>query len=289
MYKIVKKEKLVEDIDRFYLKAPLIARKVKAGQFVVIRINEDGERIPLTIAGYNRSNGIINIVSMRVGKTTSLLSSLKEGDSILDVVGPLGNASEIENFGRVICVGGGVGVAPIFPIARELKKTGNYVISIIGARSKDLLILKEEMGDTSDELYICSDDGSIGYHGFVSDFLKEYLEKNLTGNADKKKDKRISRIIAIGPALMMASVAEATKPFNIKTIVSLNSIMVDGTGMCGACRVEVGGKTKFVCVDGPEFDGHQVNFDLLLSRQKTYCDHEKECMDLYKHKCRLPE
>lgn len=289
MYKIVKKEKLVEDIDRFYLKAPLIARKAKAGQFVVIRINEDGERIPLTIAGYNRSNGIINIVSMRVGKTTSLLSSLKEGDSILDVVGPLGNASEIENFGRVICVGGGVGVAPIFPIARELKKTGNYVISIIGARSKDLLILKEEMEDTSDELYICSDDGSIGYHGFVSDFLKEYLEKNLTGNADKKKDKRITRIIAIGPALMMASVAEVTKPFNIKTIVSLNSIMVDGTGMCGACRVEVGGKTKFVCVDGPEFDGHQVNFDLLLSRQKTYCDHEKECMDLYKHKCRLPE
>lgn len=289
MYKIVKKEKLVEDIERFYLKAPLIARKAKAGQFVVIRINEDGERIPLTIAGYNRSDGIINIVSMRVGKTTSLLSSLKEGDSILDVVGPLGNASEIENFGRVICVGGGVGVAPIFPIARELKKTGNYVISIIGARSKDLLILKEEMGDTSDELYICSDDGSIGYHGFVSDFLKEYLEKNLTGNADKKNDKRITRIIAIGPALMMASVAEVTKPFNIKTIVSLNSIMVDGTGMCGACRVEVGGKTKFVCVDGPEFDGHQVNFDLLLSRQKTYCDHEKECMDLYKHKCRLPE
>jgi ferredoxin--NADP+ reductase len=289
LYKIVKKEKLVEDIDRFYLKAPLIARKAKAGQFVVIRINEDGERIPLTISGYNRSNGIISIVSMRVGKTTSLLSSLKEGDSILDVVGPLGNASEIENFGRVICVGGGVGVAPIFPIAMELKKTGNYVISIIGARSKDLLILKEEMEDTSNELYSCSDDGSIGYHGFVSNFLKEYLEKNLTGNADKKKDKRISRIIAIGPALMMASVAEVTKPFNIKTIVSLNSIMVDGTGMCGACRVEVGGKTKFVCVDGPEFDGHQVNFDLLLSRQKTYCDHEKECMDLYKHKCRLPE
>jgi len=289
LYKIVKKEKLVEDIERFYLKAPLIARKAKAGQFVVIRINEDGERIPLTIAGYDRSNGIISIVSMRVGKTTSLLSSLKEGDSILDVVGPLGNASEIENFGRVICVGGGVGVAPIFPIARELKKTGNYVISIIGARSKDLLILKEEMEDTSDELYICSDDGSIGYHGFVSGFLKEYLEKNLTGNADKKKDKKITRIIAIGPALMMAAAAGVTKPFNIKTIVSLNSIMVDGTGMCGACRVEVGGKTKFVCVDGPEFDGHQVNFDLLLSRQKTYCDHEKECMDLYKHKCRLPE
>ena len=285
MYKIVKKEKLAEDIDRFYLKAPLIARKVKAGQFVVIRINEDGERIPLTIAGYNRSNGIISIVSMRVGKTTSLLSSLRKGDNILDVVGPLGNASEIENFGRVICVGGGAGVAPIFPIARELKKTGNYVISIIGARSKDLLILKEEMEDTSDELYICSDDGSIGYHGFVSDFLKEYLEKNLTGNADKKKD--IARVIAIGPALMMSAVADVTRPFNIKTIVSLNSIMVDGTGMCGACRVEVGGKTKFVCVNGPEFDGHQVNFELLLSRQKIYCDQEKECMDIYEHKCRV--
>jgi len=287
LYKIVKKEKLAEDIDRFYIKAPLIARKVKAGQFVIIRINEDGERIPLTIAGYNRSNGIISIVSMKVGKTTALLSSLKEGDSILDVVGPLGNASEIENFGRVICVGGGVGVAPIFPIARELKKTGNYIISIIGARNKDLLILKEEMEDTSDELYICSDDGSIGYHGFVSDFLKEYLEKNLTGNAYKRKDKRITRIIAIGPALMMASVAGVTRPFNIKTIVSLNSIMVDGTGMCGACRVEVGGKTKFVCVNGPEFDGHQVNFGLLLSRQKIYCDQEKECMDIYEHKCRL--
>ena len=285
MYKIVKKEKLVEDIDRFYIKAPLIARKAKAGQFVVIRINEDGERIPLTIAGYNRSNGIISIVSMRVGKTTSLLSSLKEGDSILDVVGPLGNASEIENFGRVICVGGGVGIPPIFPIARELKKIGNYVISIIGARSKDLLILKEEMEDTSDELYICSDDGSIGYHGFVSDFLKEYLEKNLTGNADKRKD--IARVIAIGPALMMSAVADVTRPFNIKTIVSLNSIMVDGTGMCGACRVEVGGKTKFVCVNGPEFDGHQVNFELLLSRQKIYCDQEKECMDIYEHKCML--
>jgi len=287
LYKIVKKEKLAEDIERFYLKAPLIARKAKAGQFIVIRINEDGERIPLTIAGHNRSNGTINIVSERVGKTTALLSSLKKGDSIIDIVGPLGNASEIENFGRVICVGGGVGTAPIFPIARELKKTGNYVISIIGARRKDLLILKKEMENTSDELHICSDNGSIGYHGFVSGFLKEYLEENLTGNADKKKD--ITRVIAIGPAVMMSAVAEVTRPFNIKTIVSLNSIMVDGTGMCGACRIEVGGETKFVCVDGPEFDGHQVNFDLLLSRQKIYCDHEKECMSLYKHKCGLPE
>jgi NAD(P)H-flavin reductase len=287
LYRIIKKEKLVENIDRFYLKAPLIAKKGKAGQFVVIRINEEGERIPLTIADYDRKKGVVSIVSMRVGKTTALLSSLNQGDTILDVVGPLGNASEIRNFGRVICVGGGVGVAPILPIARELKKAGNYLISIIGARSKDLLILEEEMRDTSDELHICSDDGSIGYHGFVSGFLKDYLEKNLAGKTDRKTN--IARVIAIGPALMMNAVSEVTRPFSIKTIVSLNSIMVDATGMCGACRVEVGGKTKFVCVDGPEFDAHLVNFDLLLSRQKIYCDHEGVCMDLYQHKCKLPE
>ena len=287
MYRIIKKEKLVENIDRFYLKAPLIAKKGKAGQFVVIRINEEGERIPLTIVDYDRKKGILSIVSMRVGKTTALLSSLNQGDTILDVVGPLGNASEIRNFGRVICVGGGVGVAPILPTARELKKAGNYVISIIGSKNKDLLILKEEMGNTSDELYICSDDGSIGYHGFVSGFLKDYLEKNLAGKTDRKTN--IARVIAIGPALMMNAVSEVTRPFSIKTIVSLNSIMVDATGMCGACRVEVGGKTKFVCVDGPEFDAHLVNFDLLLSRQKIYCDHEGVCMDLYQHKCKLPE
>jgi ferredoxin--NADP+ reductase len=224
---------------------------------------------------------------MRVGKTTALLSNLKKGDSIRDIVGPLGNASEIENFGKVICVGGGVGIAPIFPIARELKMAGNHVISIIGARSKDLLILKKDMEQTSDELYICSDDGSTGYHGFVSDFLKKYLEETAGGKKGKKI--KIARVIAIGPALMMASVAEVTRPFKIKTIVSLNSIMVDGTGMCGSCRVEVGGKTKFVCVDGPEFDAHNVDFDLLLSRQKVYCNHEEKCMNIYEQQCRLPE
>ena len=286
MYRIVKKEKLVQDIDRFYLKAPLIAKKAKAGQFVVIRINEEGERIPLTIADYDRSRGTISIVSLRAGKTTAMLSNLKKGDNILDVVGPLGNASEIKNFGRVICVGGGVGIAAILPITRELKKAGNYLISVIGARSRELLILQKEIKNASDELHICSDDGSIGYHGFVSGFLKEYLSKN-QDRADKKTD--IKRVIAIGPAPMMAAAARVTRPFNIKTIVSLNSIMVDGTGMCGSCRVEVGGKTKFACVDGPEFDGHKVNFDLLLSRQKIYCDHEGQCMNLYKHKCKLPD
>lgn len=285
MYKITKKEKLTEDTDRFYIKAPLIADKAKAGQFVIIRINEEGERIPLTIAGYDTKNGIIILVSARAGKTTSLLSRLKQGDNILDVVGPLGNPSEIKNFGKVICVGGGAGIAPILPIATEMKKSGNHVVSIIGARSKDFLILEKEMRDTTNELYVCTDDGSAGYHGFVSGFLKEYLEKKSTGSTNKKTD--IARVIAIGPALMMRAVSEVTRPFNIKTIVSLNSIMVDGTGMCGSCRVEAGGKTKFVCVDGPDFDGHQVNFDLLLSRQKTYCSQEKKCMDIYEHECRL--
>lgn len=286
MYRIVKKEKLVQDIDRFYVQAPLIAKKAKAGQFVVIRINEEGERIPLTIADYNRSSGIISIVSLRAGKTTAMLSNLKKGDSIRDVVGPLGNASEIKNFGKVICVGGGVGIAAILPITRELKKAGNYLISVVGAKSRELLILQKEIKDASDELHICSDDGSIGYHGFVSGFLKEYLDKN-QGGADKKTG--VKRVIAVGPAPMMAAVASVTRPFNIKTIVSLNSIMVDGTGMCGSCRVEVGGKTRFTCVDGPEFDGHEVNFDLLLSRQKIYCDYEGKCMDLYKHECKLPD
>jgi len=286
LYRIVKKEKLVQDIDRFYVQAPLIAKKAKAGQFVVIRIKEEGERIPLTIADYNRSSGIISIVSLRAGKTTAMLSNLKKGDSIRDVVGPLGNASEIKNFGKVICVGGGVGIAAILPITRELKKAGNYLISVVGAKSRELLILQKEIKDASDELHICSDDGSIGYHGFVSGFLKEYLDKN-QGGADKKTG--VKRVIAVGPAPMMAAVASVTRPFNIKTIVSLNSIMVDGTGMCGSCRVEVGGKTRFTCVDGPEFDGHEVNFDLLLSRQKIYCDYEGKCMDLYKHECKLPD
>lgn len=285
MYKIINKKNLAKNIDRFYIKAPLIARKARAGQFVVIRINENGERIPLTIADYSRDKGVISLVSMRVGKTTALLSGLKKDDVIMDIVGPLGNASEIKNFGRVICVGGGVGIAPIFPIARELKKAGNYIISIIGARSKDLLILKKDMEQISDELHICSDNGSIGYHGFVSGFLKQYLEEN-TGSKKSKKT-AIARVIAVGPALMMASIAEVTRPFSLKTIVSLNSIMVDGTGMCGSCRVEVGGKTKFVCVDGPEFDAHDVNFDLLLSRQKVYCSHEKECMGIYEKQCKL--
>lgn len=284
MYKIVKKEELTPDIARYLVEVPLIARKAKAGQFVVIRVHENGERVPLTISSYHRREGTISLVAMRVGKSTALLSELGEGDSILDVVGPLGKPSEIENFGRVICVGGGVGVAPVLPIAMELKKAGNYVVSIIGAKTASMLILEQEMGESSNELHICTDDGSRGYHGFVSCFLEEYLSGQVPDSENRKHE--ISRVVTIGPALMMAAVAKVTLPYGIKTIASLNSIMVDGTGMCGACRVEVGGKTKFVCVDGPEFDAHEVNFDLLISRQKTYCDHEKACYDIYEEECR---
>lgn len=282
MFKIVSKKELAPDIARFDIEAPLIARKALAGQFVVMRIHEDGERIPLTIAAYDREKGIISLVVMKIGRSTALLAELKEGDSILDLVGPLGNSSEIEDYGRIICVGGGVGIAPVLPIAGELKAAGNYVISIIGAKTKDMLILEDEMGSVSDELHICTDDGSLGYKGFVSGLLEDYLDKNLI---DSKKT-NIARCIAIGPAVMMASVAGVTKKYGLKTIVSLNSIMVDGTGMCGACRVEVGGKTKFVCVDGPEFDGHQVDFDLLVSRQKMYLDQEEACYRSHEEECR---
>lgn len=290
MYKIIKKQKLAEGIFKFDIRAPLIARRAKAGQFVIIRVVEKGERIPLTITDFNREQGIVSLVAMRAGKTTSMLSNLNQDDLISDVVGPLGRESEIRKFGKVICVGGGVGTAPVMPIARALKKAGNYVISIIGAKSKDYLILVSEMDSISDELYICSDDGSIGFGGFVSDFLKDYLEKNKTyknKSPQHNLQHNIDRVIAIGPAPMMCAVSNVTRPYKIKTIVSLNSIMVDGTGMCGTCRVEVGGETKFVCVDGPEFDGHKVNFDLLFARQKIYCEEEKLAMDLYKRECKF--
>jgi len=284
LFKIVSKKELAPDIARFDVEAPLIARKARAGQFVVIRVHEDGERVPLTIAAYDREKGTITLVAMRVGKSTALLSELKQGDVILDLVGPLGNPSEIEDFGKVICVGGGVGIAPVLPIAKELKSAGNYVISIIGAKTRGLVILEEEMEAVSDELHVCTDDGSYGYKGFVSGKLEEILEGSIAHNKKKKTD--IARCIAIGPAIMMASIAKVTAKYDLKTIVSLNSIMVDGTGMCGACRVEVGGKTRFVCVDGPEFDAHQVDFGLLMSRQQIYCDDEGVCYGLYQEECK---
>ncbi len=284
MNKIINKERLAEDIDKFDVIAPVIAKNARPGQFVIIRIYERGERIPLTIADSDPKSGVISLVALKIGKTTCMLSGLKQGDEILDIIGPLGTESEIDKVGKVILTGGGIGTAPIFPIAKALKSSGNYIISILGAKNKDSLIFLDKMEPLSDELYLCSDDGSIGFKGFISSFLSEFLNKNYS-----QDNKKIERVIAIGPVLMMRSVCEVTRPYNLKTIVSLNSIMVDGTGMCGACRVEVDGITKFTCVDGPEFDGHLVNFELLLSRQSMYITEEKESLDLYikDHECKV--
>ena len=276
MYEIVRREVLAEDSDLFEIYAPEIAKKAKAGQFVIIRINETGERIPLTLADFDAKKGTITLVALRVGKTTHLLGTLKAGDEILDIVGPLGNPTEIDNYGRVICVGGGLGIATIITICKALKDAGNYVIGIIGARTKDLLIYEDKLRGICNELYISTDDGSYGHHGFVTDVLKKLLDEG----------DLIDIIWAIGPAIMMKFVCKTTESYKIKTIVSLNPIMVDGTGMCGACRVEVDGKTKFTCVHGPEFDGHKVNWDLLLSRQQMYLNSEKLSFNKFKEKIR---
>jgi ferredoxin--NADP+ reductase len=274
MFKILKKVELSDAVTLFEIDAKDIAKKAKAGNFFILRIHEQGERIPLTIADFNREKGTITTVFQRVGKTTYHLGSLNEGDFISDLIGPLGRHSHIENFGKVVCVGGGVGIAPIYPIARALKEMGNKIISIIGARTKDLIFWEEKMRNVSDELIITTDDGSYGRKAVVTIPLEEILKEN----------KDIKLVIAIGPAIMMKFVCITTEKYNAKTVVSLNSIMVDATGMCGACRVEVGGETKFACVDGPEFDGHKVNFDLLMARQRMYPEEEKIAFDRYKEK-----
>ena len=276
MYEILVKEDLGPVNKLMVIEAPEVARKGKAGQFVIVRIHEEGERIPLTIADFDRKAGTVTIVFQEVGKTTMHLGTLGVGDELASFVGPLGLPSEIKDYGTVICVGGGVGIAPIFPIARALREAGNQVISIIGARNKELLFWEDKMGSVSDELIVCTDDGSYGREVLVTQPLKELLETR--GG--------IGRIWAIGPAIMMKFTALTTQPFGVHTEVSLNSIMVDGTGMCGACRVEVGGKTRFVCVDGPEFDGHQVDWDLLLARQRIYLEQEKRAREKYEHECR---
>jgi ferredoxin--NADP+ reductase len=258
------------------VEAPEVARKGQAGQFVILRIDEPGERIPLTIADYDREAGTITIIFQEVGKTTMHLGNLKVGDELLSFVGPLGEPSQIENYGTAVCVAGGVGIAPMYPITRDLKAAGNYIISIIGARNKELLFWEEEMRSVSDELIVCTDDGSYGRKALVTQPLKELLET--------RDD--VERIWAIGPAIMMKFTCLTTEPFGVHTEVSLNSIMVDGTGMCGACRVEVDDKTRFVCVDGPEFDGHLVDWDLLLARQRTYLEQEKKAKEKYEHECR---
>ncbi len=250
-----------------------MALKARAGQFVVIRIDDKGERIPLTIADLDREKGTVSLVALSVGKTTKKLSTLKEGDSIHDLAGPLGNPAEMVENSTVVCIGGGLGIAPIYPIARELKARNNRVISIIGARSAPLLFWEDRMREASDELFVVTDDGTRGRKGFAVHPLMDLVNAGV----------KIDRVIIIGSAIMMKVTAEATKPHGIKTIVSLNPIMVDGTGMCGSCRVTVGGKTKFACVDGPEFDGHQVDFDELMARLRMYATEEKLADEKYTH------
>jgi len=255
----------------FKIEAPLIAKKAQPGQFVVLRPNETGERIPLTMAGSDPEKGTIDIIFQVVGKTTALMRTLQEGDAILDIIGPLGRPTHLEKLGTIICVGGGTGIAVLYPITRGLKEIGNHVISIIGARTKDLLIMEDYMKDVSNELQITTDDGSYGRHGFVTDALKDLL--------DQRKDVKL--VVGIGPVPMMKFVCKTTEPYGVKTLVSLNAIMVDATGMCGACRVTVGGKTRFCCVDGPEFDGHEVDFEELTKRQAAYLKEERRSYELF--------
>jgi ferredoxin--NADP+ reductase len=276
MFKIVKREEMSEgNVVLNEIEAPKIARKALPGQFVILKANEDGERIPLTMAETDADKGTITIIYMVVGKSTALFKTLQVGDSYQDVIGPLGKPTHVEKVGKVICVGGGTGIAVLHPITRAMKEAGNNVISIIGARSKDLLIMEDHMKTASHELRICTDDGSYGHHGFVTDVLKEILEGG-----------GIDQVVAIGPVPMMKFVSLITKEFNVPTLVSLNPIMVDGTGMCGGCRVTIGGQTKFACVDGPEFDGHQVDYDELMLRLQAYCEDEQQC---YNEFCTMQE
>lgn len=270
----MEKKVLAPEIIMIKVKAPLIASKHKPGQFVIIRMHEKGERVPLTVADSNISEGSITIVFLKVGKTTKELDTLNEGDYICNVVGPLGKPTEIRNFGNVVCIGGGVGISDIYPIARALHQKKNMVTSVIGARTADLLIFENDIRNVSDEFYITTDDGSKGHHGFVTDVLRKLLEEK----------RRIDYVIAVGPAIMMKVVSEVTKPYGVKTVVSLNSLMVDGTGMCGVCRVEVGDETKFACVDGPEFDAHEVNFDLLMKRLNMYKEEEKISLQRFENR-----
>ncbi len=271
MFKVVKREEMSDgNVVLNEIEAPKIARKAKPGQFVILKANEDGERIPLTMAETDSEKGTLTVIYMVVGKSTALFKTLLVGDGYQDVIGPLGKPTDVEKVGNVVCVGGGTGIAVLHPITRALKEIGNHVTSIIGARSKDLLILEDKMKAVSHELLITTDDGSYGRKGFVTDALRDVLDKGDTQLA-----------VAIGPVPMMKFVSKLTKEYGVKTIVSLNPIMVDGTGMCGGCRVTVGDQTKFACVDGPEFDGHKVDYDELMLRLQAYCEHEKQCYQEY--------
>jgi len=273
LFPIVESRLLAAAVKQFKIAAPEIAKKRKPGQFIVLRINEEGERIPLTIADADPEAGTLTIIFQEVGKSTEHLGRLKAGDMICDLIGPLGVPTHVEKFGTVICVGGGIGIAPVYPIAKAMREAGNTVLSIIGARTKNLLILEEEMAKVSNALKVSTDDGSYGYHGFVSDVLQNIIDEGT----------HIDLVVAIGPVPMMRVVCNVTRNHKIKTVVSLNPIMVDATGMCGACRVSVGGRTRFVCVDGPEFDGHEVNFAELVKRQRAYLNQEKLALESFRH------
>ncbi len=275
MFQIVRKEILNPSIKLMEIEAPYVARKAEPGQFIILRVDEDGERIPLTIADFDRDKGTVTIIFQEVGKTTKLLGSLNEGESILDFVGPLGKPSHLDGVKSAAVIGGGLGTAIAYPQAKKLHSLGARVDSVIGFRNKDLIILEEEMSKVSNRLFVTTDDGSNGTKGFVTDILKRLLEE---GN-------RYDVVIAIGPLVMMKAVSNLTREYGIKTIVSMNPVMIDGTGMCGGCRVTVGGNVKFACVDGPDFDGHQVDFDEAMRRQLMYRNEEK--ISLEEHECRL--
>ncbi len=275
MFKVLATRQIASDIYEFDVNAPEIAAKAKPGQFLIYRLHDQGERIPLTLKDWNSEQGSVTIVFQVVGKSTKELAKLKPGDSIKDILGPLGIAPPVEKYGTVVVVAGGCGAAPSLPRARQLKEAGNYLITILGARQEDLLVCELELNQISDELYITTDDGSKGTQGFVTTKLKELLDS----------DRKIDYVFTVGPPIMMKFVAVTTKPYGVKTECSLNPIMVDGTGMCGACRVDVGGEMKFACVDGPEFDAHEVDFDLLITRLDTYKDQEKQALESYHHDC----
>jgi len=278
-HKIISKKQLSENVFTAEIQAPLVAQARKPGQFVIISINNKySERIPLTIAGADPQKGTIRLIWQRLGKTTAELADLQQGDEITNIAGPLGQPTHLQNFGTVVCVGGGIGNAPLLPIAKALKEEGNKIISILGARNKELIILEEEFKQISDELIITTDDGSYGRKALVTEPLKELCQNK------PKPD----QVFAIGPAIMMKFCCEVTKQFDIPTQVSLNTIMVDGTGMCGGCRIEFDNKPKFVCVDGPEFDGHKVNFDLMMKRLNAYQEQEIKAHERYKqHQCKI--
>jgi ferredoxin--NADP+ reductase len=270
MFKIIQKEELAKEVTKFVIDAPEIARKARAGQFVVLIVDDKGERIPLTLADWNASAGTVSLIFQKVGFTTQRLGALNTGDSIAHILGPLGHPTPVEKLGEIYCVGGGVGIAEVYPVSRAFKQAGNRVIGIIGGRNKDLIILEDKMREVCDELFITTDDGSYGKKGLVLDVLKELF----TVIEKSTHTKYPGLVYAIGPVPMMKAVADFTREYQIKTLVSLNPIMVDATGMCGACRCSVGGKTVFGCVDGPDFDGHQVDFEELKKRLRGFTEQE---------------